>query len=681
MVSTVQAPGEPQTGKALLIYDGDCAFCQYCVDYAREATGSAVAYRSYQEVAPDFPDISEQQFRDAIWLVEADDSRSSGAGAAFRTLELGGHTSLWARLYRHLPGFAPASEWAYRRVANHRGDALRFSRWLFGPRLRPANVALTTWLFLRLLALVYLTAFTSFTWQAAGLIGSEGILPAAEFFAAVDRQYGPEKYALLPSLLWLDAGTGSILALGLCACGLSLLLLADRGTRWLLPLLYLCYLSLYHGGQQFTAYQWDILLLECGFLAMLLPWNPKLVTWLYRWLLFRFLLQSGLVKLASGDPTWRAFTALDYHFETQPLPNVFAWYAHHFPEAVLRAGVAFTFVMELVVPFLVLMPRRPRQLAAVLIALFQFAIILTGSYNFFNLLSLCLCLLLLDDQCLARWLPAGFLHLASRLATGGRGARWLIYPLAGLHLMVSILLLGATGHRIPLSEPARGLVYWTAPWHLANGYGLFAVMTTERHEIVFEGSPDGRHWAPYELPYKPGNPRRAPGWATPHQPRLDWQLWFAALQSPAQNRWIARVIEGLLRDSPPVLALFSHNPFPDQPPRYVRASLYRYHFTTAEERADTGNWWRREYLEEYWPVTAWQLPVEKMRLESAGKPPGRQLRTKASGVGAAVEPILRNTSTPRRRPRVSTPLARPEGSAGPIRTRMRPSSPGTAFRS
>lgn len=593
-----------------LIYDGDCGFCRYSVDYARAATGDAVRYRPYQVAGDAFTQFSEQDYRDAIRLVEPDGSTHSGAGAAFRALELGNHLALWARLYRALPLFAAACEWAYRLVARHRGAAYTVSRCLFGATLRPARYRLTTGLFLRLLALIYLAAFGSLTWQAAGLIGNEGILPAADFFAAVDARYGPRKYALLPSLLWLDASSTSIQALGIAGCALSLLLLCNRGTAWVLPLLYLCYLSLYHGGQRFTAYQWDILLLECGFLAIFLPHAPALFTWLYRWLLFRFLLQSGLVKWWSGDPHWRDFSALDYHFETQPLPNVLAWYAHQLPEMVLRAGVAFTFLVELVVPVLILLPRRPRQLAALLVALFQFGILLTGSYNFFNLLTLCLCVLLLDDQCLRRIMPRALRDGPVPRAPRAGPATLFI---ALLYLGLSTLWLGATANRVPLGELSRALVYWSSPWHLANGYGLFAVMTTERPEIVFEGSRDGRQWRAYELPYKPGDPGRAPGWATPRQPRLDWQLWFAALQRPDDNRWVGAVVAGLLQGSPPVLALFDHNPFADEPPRYLRASLYRYRFTTFAERKENGAWWRREYLGEYWPVTAWQLPVERRR--------------------------------------------------------------------
>lgn len=601
------------TDRPLLIFDGNCGFCRYCVEYARDATGEQVNYQPYQIVGKHFPEIGEQRFREAIYLVEEDGRVSHGAGAAFRTLELGNHLVRWARLYRRLPLFALLSEWLYRCVAGHREGAARLAQWLFGARLQPARQDRVSWFFLRLLALVYLSAFASLTWQVSGLIGEQGILPAQAWFAAIDASLGSEKYLLVPSLFWVDASTGSIIGLGIAGCLLSVVLLVDRGTRTLLPLLYLLYLSLYHAGQQFTGYQWDVLLLETGFLAIWLPWCPRLITWLYRWLLFRFLLQSGLVKLFSGDPAWINLTALDYHFETQPLPNTIAWYANQLPDILLRVGAGFTLFVELIVPWLILLPRRPRQWAATLVVVFQLAITLTGSYNFFNLLTLCLCLMLLDDQCLEHWLPGRFARFAAHPAGRVLWVQWVMYPLVTLQLTLSLLVLPNAMLRVPASGPGHALLYWSAPWQIANSYGPFAVMTTRRLEIIFEGSPDGRQWFAYELPFKPGDPFRQPGWATPRQPRLDWQLWFAALQRPANNPWVGRVVEGLLQGSPPVLALFSSNPFPAAPPRYVRASLYRYHFTTGQEKEATGAWWRRERVGNYWPVTAWQLPVERVK--------------------------------------------------------------------
>jgi predicted DCC family thiol-disulfide oxidoreductase YuxK len=598
------------TPPPLLIYDGDCEFCCYCVNFARAASGERIRFQPFQSVQQDFPQISVAEFKASIQLVHGDGHVSSGARAAFEVLALGGYSRFWLFCYRWLPLFALVSEWGYRLVSRHRNGSYRLSKLFFGADLQPASLTLTNGLFLRLLALVYLAAFASFAVQALGLVGEQGILPLGPFLAAVDASYGVEKYWLLPTLFWLDSSDAAIRWLCGAGCLLSLLLLVNRFPRLCLGGLYLLYLSLYGAGQVFMTFQWDILLLECGFLAIFLPRNPVLFTWLLRWLLFRFMLQSGLVKLMSGDINWSGLSALDYHFETQPLPTVLAWYAHKLPELVLQAGVVFTFVIELAVPFLILMPRRPRMLAALLIAGFQLLIILTGSYNFFNFLTVCLCLLLLDDQMLREMFPAALLR---RLRPVGAPVPRLPVPaatvagmvavtVAAVYLVLSSILLGNSISRAPVSELSRALVRWSVPLHFAHNYGVFAVMTTRRLEIVFEGSTDGRTWEAYELPYKPGATGRAPVWATPHQPRLDWQLWFAALAPAQQNPWLKRLELGLLTGSPAVLSLFSHNPFPARPPLYIRASLYRYKFSDRETRERSGAWWTREHAGAFMPA-------------------------------------------------------------------------------
>ncbi|MCB1676480.1 MAG: lipase maturation factor family protein [Halioglobus sp.] len=599
--------------RPLLIYDGDCAFCRYCVDYARSATGEAVDYQPYQVVGRDFPAIGEDEFRSAIKLVRRDGAVSSGAQAALQTLALGRRGRVWATLYAVVPWFAACSDWCYRWVAAHRGACLRLCQMLFGERLEVASTTLVNWLFLRLLGLIYLAAFISITLQARGLVGADGLLPIADFLAVIDHSYGPEKYRLLPTLLWLDDSDTAIVAIGVVGCLLAAALFLDVLPRLCLVGLYVCYLSLYHAGQLFLSYQWDVLLLECGFLAIFLSASPRLFTWLYRWLLFRFLLQSGLVKLLSGDPTWRDLSALQYHFHTQPLPTVLAWYADKLPQVLLQAGVVFTFVIELLVPFLILMPRRPRALAAWCITLFQLSIIATGSYNFFNLLTIGLCLLLLDDRYAARYCPAGLRRRASASGPENRmtGSAALCALVAVAYIGLTSVLLAATGGRQALDGLPRQLLSWSEPFHIANGYGLFAVMTTRRDEIVWEGSRDGRSWRAYVLPYQPGPLERPPVWAAPYQPRLDWQLWFAALAPREQNPWLRALVRGLLTGADPVLALFDYNPFPGSPPRYLRASLYHYRFSDWRTRRATGQWWVREYAGVFWPVTAWQLPVER----------------------------------------------------------------------
>jgi lipase maturation factor 1 len=307
---------------------------------------------------------------------------------------------------------------------------------------------------------------------------------------------------------------------------------------------------------------------------------------------------SGLVKLASGDPTWHSLAALAVHYETQPLPTPLAWYAHQLPAAFHRASTAAVLGIELFAPWLMFAPRRLKALAFILLVGLQVVIALTGNYAFFNLLSAALCVFLLDDAVLA---STSRVHNASVLGAPGRAAALLLT--AFLTVPVSALTFASTaGVELPgwpLVLPAARLI---APLRLVNGYGLFAVMTTTRPEIIIEGSNDGEVWLPYEFKYKPGDVSRRPMWVAPHQPRLDWQMWFAALGRYDEDEWFGNLCARLLQGSPAVLRLLAHNPFADHPPRYVRSVLYRYHFSDRATRRLRGDWWTRDRLGLYAPV-------------------------------------------------------------------------------
>lgn len=471
------------------------------------------------------------------------------------------------------------------------------------------------WLFLRLLGLVYLIAFAS-TWaQLAGLIGPHGLLPAQDFFDAVHRNYGNQAYALLPSLCWIF-GAGKFLPI-LCAGGvaLSLLVIAGIAPALCLALLWASYLSLCAAGQMFFNFQWDALLLETTLPAIFLaPWSlapgwrfsepPRLARWLLWWLLFRLMLLSGAVKLTSGDPTWRDLTALTFHYETQPLPTPLAWFAHQLPAWLQRATCAGMFAIELVAPFCLFGPRAIRHRAALLIASLMFAIALTGNYTFFNLLTVALCILCLDEawwtRVLRRHAPIDCHPLDDNRSLRVRLQKGLLRGFAtftfGFTGLISLPALTRTFVFAPMLAPIENAV---GPLRSFNTYGLFAVMTNPRPELIFEGSDDRREWRAYEFPDKPGDLSRAPPWVAPHQPRLDWQLWFAALGPPEQNRWVLQLCEHLLRGTPEVLALLARNPFAERPPRFVRVVRYEYHFTDAATRARTGQWWRRTPLDFY----------------------------------------------------------------------------------
>jgi hypothetical protein len=419
---------------------------------------------------------------------------------------------------------------------------------------------------------------------------------------------GLRGYWLVPTLFWLNSSDIFLQLVPWTGAALSLLLLFGFGHWPVLLLLFLGYLSLVSAGQEFMAFQWDILLLETGFLAIFASVPSNLIIWLFRWLLFRLMFLSGAVKLLSGDPTWSNLTALNFHFETQPLPTTIGWYAHQLPAWFQRASTLLMFVIELGLPCLFFIP-RPRYLhffAAAGTLLLQILIFLTGNYGFFNLLAMALCLFLFDDASLSRLLPQrliGKIVGSSRQRQEGLGQRVIVKGLAVLIIFISSFqLLGVFLGYVP--QPVRQVLRWFAPFHIVNTYGLFAVMTTSRPEIIVEGSNDGESWLEYEFVYKPGQVTRPPVWVAPHQPRLDWQMWFAALGDYRGNPWFVNFMQRLQQGSPEVLALLAGNPFPNAPPRYVRAWLYRYQFTGLTTLATEGAWWRREPAGLYFPLPA-----------------------------------------------------------------------------
>lgn len=485
-------------------------------------------------------------------------------------------------------------------------------------------------LFLSFLGLIYFVAFVSLAVQITGLIGRNGILPAAELMSQARAALqangtGLDRYRLLPTLCWFGASDGFLRFQCVAGAGLALLLIAGIAPPVCLALLWLLYLSLATVCRDFLGFQWDNLLLETGFLAMFFaPWQwlPRLarqkppsgtVLWLLRLLLFKLMFLSGVVKLESGDETWRHLTALTYHYETQPLPNWIAWQAHQLPLWFHQCSCALMFVVELAVPFLIFAPRRVRMAGGLTIAALQVLILLTGNYAFFNWLTLALCLLLFDDTALAGLLPR---HWTARYASATAGAptsaghrrRWRRVCIAPVAIVVvslsAVQVLAPLGLLSDWAEPAVAAYRWVSPFRTVNNYGLFAVMTIERPEIIIEGSNDGRDWKEYEFRYKPGDLKRRPGFVAPHQPRLDWQMWFAALGDFRRNPWLVNFCVRLLQGSPDVLGLLEKNPFPHQPPKYIRARLYRYQFTSRAERRRTGAWWKRELQGEYLPPLA-----------------------------------------------------------------------------
>ena len=480
----------------------------------------------------------------------------------------------------------------------------------------PPQFILSRWLFLRLLGLVYFLAFASLTPQILGLVGSDGLLPIARYLEAANEVWGSDAYYRLPTLAWISASDFTLTAFCWIGMGLALLAIAGLAPVVTFGALWILYLSITVAGQDFLQFQWDILLLETGLLGMLyapLGWWPRLasarppltaVRWLVWGLAFKLTFLSGITKLTSGDETWWGFTALRYHYETQPLPTWVGWYAHNLPEWFGTLSVGVMFVIELVVPFLIFVPsrfRRVRAAACAALCLLQILIAVTGNYGFFNVLTLALYLSLLDDAVVGRLLPRWLVRDRSatpldRQVPEPRPWRIAVAVVAvPLALLSALTVVREVARPASLPTAASAALGWVAPVRAINGYGLFRTMTTDRPEIILEASPDGTTWAEHAFRWKPGHLAGRPRFVQPHMPRLDWQMWFAALGPRQQAHWLIPLAERLLEGSPAVLALLDASPFVDAPPRFVRFVLYRYHFTTSAEGAE-GDWWRREFI-------------------------------------------------------------------------------------
>jgi len=588
-----QDPLESAEGP-VVIYDGNCGFCRIWIEYWKAITGKRITYAASQDSGSRYPQIQAQNFRESVQLVLPGGEVLSGAKAVFVTLTFAPGMAWLLWTYNRVPGFAPATESAYRLIAAHRTFFYHLTRLTFGKRILPLRFAQVEWLFLRLLAAIYLIAFGSLAGQVTGLIGARGILPVGGYLAAVSRTLGVRGYWSMPTIFWLAHGDRFLQAAAIAGVAVALLLLLGilkaAWERLLLVCLYILYLSFSTAGQDFLSFQWDSLLLETGFLAIFLG-NSRVVILLFRWLLFRLMFLSGVVKLASHDPVWRDFTAIAFHYMTQPLPTPLAWYMYQLPHGFQRFSTASTLFIELAIPFLFFAPRPWRFAGAALALSLQALIFLTGNYTFFNLLTISLCVFLFDDRALDK------LHLRARAARTSVIAVWAVVIVI---LVLSVSEIDQTFFETS-PEAESALLRIVGPFQIANTYGLFASMTTTRPEITIQGSNDGVTWLDYDFPYKPGDLRQPPHWVAPYQPRLDWQMWFAALSDYRASPWFTNLMVRLLQGSPDVLRLFQKNPFPSGPPKYIRAQLFQYSFTDFATRRATGDWWKGEPQGLYFP--------------------------------------------------------------------------------
>ncbi|MDI3403908.1 lipase maturation factor family protein [Streptomyces cavernicola] len=464
-------------------------------------------------------------------------------------------------------------------------------------------------IFQRALAAVYLVAFLSAALQFRALIGERGMLPVPRFVARVPWRLAPSLFQLRYSdrLFALTAWGGALWSAALLAGVDGLVPLWAAMLLWLAP--WALYLSIVNVGQTWYSFGWESLLLEVGFLAVFLGNDeagpPVLVLFLLRWVLFRVEFGAGLIKMR-GDRCWRDLTCLYYHHETQPMPGPLSWFFHHLPRPLHRVEVAANHFTQLVVPFLLFTPQPVASYAAALMALTQLWLILSGNFSWLNWLTVTLALSAIDWSPLADGPPPAFPETPVWYAV--------------LVIAVTCLVAGLSYHPVRNLLSRRQVMNTSFdPLRLVNTYGAFGSIGRVRTEVVVEGtneltpSMDGQAWREYGFKGKPGDVRRLPRQFAPYHLRLDWLMWFAGLSPAYARSWFGPFVERLLVNDPDTLRLLGRNPFPDEPPKYVRARLYRYRYTTWRELRETGAWWHRTHVREFWPPTRLDTPADHIR--------------------------------------------------------------------
>ena len=521
------------------------------------------------------------------------------------------------------------------------------TRWLFSPEDGPTDRMLPRWFFLRGLGLIYFSAFYSLIFQIRGLIGPDGILPASECLHTVTK-LGLQRFWYTPSLFWLSSGNHTLMA----ACWIGLLagtlLVFNIWPRLALALCFVCFLSFVSTAQDFSGYQSDGMLLEAGFISLFFApagLRPRLGRqsppiraglFLLQWEWFRIYFESGMVKLASGEPQWRDFSAMDQYYQNGPLPTWIGWYVQHLPHWFHVYATGATLGLELVLVWALFLPRRWRIACFFVVTCWQIPVIITANYTFLNYLVTLLGVLLLDDRVMQSSLPKRVLRRlggcptrpsdtvmpkpseqrsastatsdARRIPNEARPTRrraFATLQLATAAVLLTWIFYATTVQMLWIVLPElpfpNSPVVALDPFRIANRYGLFAVMTRGRYEIEFQGSNDGVTWVAYPFRYKPQEPSKPPGIYAPYQPRFEWNLWFASLDNWRNNMFVVSAEERLLAGNPDVLSLFANNPFPHAPPKYARAVIWEYWFTTLAQKRSTGMWWERKLRGLYAP--------------------------------------------------------------------------------
>lgn len=453
--------------------------------------------------------------------------------------------------------------------------------------------------FLRVFGIIFAIAFLSLYSQVTVLYGAGGLMPVAESLA---RQV--PGWLSTPTVFWLGWSDGALQVVALAGAVLSLGLVVNVAPRYCLIACWVLYLSFVSVGAPFLNFQWDNLLLETAFLSLFLTRGglrpkgtvlpPAAAVLLLQWLLLRLHFESGVAKLASGDPTWRDLTAVVSYYETAPIPTWIGWYVHQLPESLHRLSAILILLGEIIIPWFIWAPRPLRTVAFVILLSLQVVVIATANYTFFNYLTVALCLFMLDDRQLG---PVCRRLRLSWSVEPRRGSAWdgfVVVPLA--LVMLALSFLPFVRYLRVLPEPLWPVQSVLDTYRIANAYHLFASMTLIRREAVIEGSDDGQTWQEYEFRYKPGDVSRPPPFVAPHQPRVDFQLWFLLLGQRWGAPYFDRLLQRLLTAPESVAPLFVQMPYRLSPPRYVRVAAYRYRFTDIDTRRATGAWWQRELI-------------------------------------------------------------------------------------
>jgi len=485
---------------------------------------------------------------------------------------------------------------------------------VFGASNTTPTYWLTRFVILRLLGLVYAVAFLVAVNQIIPLIGANGLLPVGNYLSQVSTALGSAGagFVRLPSVFWLGHSDGALLMVSWIGLILSLVVLAGYANGPLLGVLWFLYLSIVHVGQDWFGYGWEIQLTETGFLAIFLcplldmrPFSrrppPLPIIILFRWLIFRIMVGSGLIKVR-GDDSWRNGTVLFYHFQTQPIPGPLSRWFHFLPRIMLKMGVWFNWLAELVAPWFVFWPRLGRHIAGVIIVLFQIMLILSGNLSFLNWLTIIPALACFDDGFWAKILPRVLVRHAEHAANNAEPSKPMIATAWVVTGLVALLSIQPVANLFSSNQVMNGSF---DPLELVNTYGAFGSVGQERTNVVFEGTTDdtiggSARWQPYVYKYLPTLPQQSPPQVAPYQPHLDWQMWFAAMSTPDEYPWTYNLVYKLLHNDAGALSLFANNPFPGKPPRYIRATLYRYWF--AKPGNPQGLYWNREEIGPWLPV-------------------------------------------------------------------------------